>query len=431
MSYHSPYDAFIFEKYSFDLSTRTAEFHYSFDGERSFSERVVFSEVDALENPNQSVLQNALQLAFYLVGTSYYKAFPTKKVIFKTAQPDEAQAKFLQEVYINGLSQFIFENGLTPQDIARFSGGSIRKNAAPCSGQGVLVLQSGGKDSLLMTRILEEQGTEYNPMYVSSTNSHPSILNKLQSKSRVTQRILDSAALKKAVAEGGLNGHVPVTYIIESYALIDAILHGENKVLISIGAEGAEAHEYVGDLAINHQWSKTWEAEQLLSKYIAHYVSEDILVGSPLRMLSELKIAELFVEKCWAEFGHSFSSCNLANYQQGEDNTELRWCGECPKCANSYLLFAPFVEPEDLKSLFAGQDLFAKEGLTQTFKGLLGIEGVMKPFECVGEVDELRLAYHMAKLRSSDYRLSFDVPDSSFNYELLQQSNKLLNLSLL
>ena len=127
-------------------------------------------------------------------------------------------------------------------------------------------------------------------------------------------------------------------------------------------------------------------------------------------------MAELFVEHTWATYGHTFSSCNVINYQQGHMNSTLKWCGECPKCANSYLLFAPFLEASELQALFNGQDLFAKPLLEQTFKGLLGVDGVMKPFECVGEIDELRLAYHMAQKKGGYQPLPFAVPESSFDY---------------
>lgn len=416
MVYRSQYKEFIFEAYNFNHETSTAEFHYSFDGVRQFVEKVQFNSKFE-KSVNQQVLDSALRLAFYVVGTSYYKTFPTKAVVFKVAQPDQAQAKFLQEVYTNGMSQFIFENNLTLGDVVSFEGSGANETATAYLGEGVLALQSGGKDSLLMASLLQENTVAYKTLYITSSDSYPAVLDALHAEVRTVKRTLDTAALKNAVSDGALEGHVPITYIVESFALIDAVLHGENKVLASIGAEGGEAHEHVGDLAVNHQWSKTWEAEQMLASYVENYVSADIKVGSPLRGYSELKIAELFVKKCWNKFGHSFSSCNLANYKQGENNSELTWCGECPKCANSYLLFAPFVEPAELQSLFGGQDLFAKQSLGETFKGLLGIAGVMKPFECVGEVDELRLAYHMAQQRYPGvYNLPFEVPASDFDY---------------
>ena len=50
------------------------------------------------------------------------------------------------------------------------------------------------------------------------------------------------------------------------------------------------------------------------------------------------------------------------------------------------------------------------------FKGLLGVDGVTKPFECVGSIDELRTAYHH---RQPDYgKLPFDVPPGNFDYRV-------------
>ena len=80
-------------------------------------------------------------------------------------------------------------------------------------------------------------------------------------------------------------------------------------------------------------------------------------------------------------------------------------------------MFAAFLPVGELTSIFGGQDLFAKESLIDTFKGLLGIDNFIKPFECVGEIDELRLAYHKAQSRGGYAALSFEVPSSSFDYQ--------------
>mgnify|MGYP007026543220 FL=1 len=190
-------------------------------------------------------------------------------------------------------------------------------------------------------------------------------------------------------------------------------------VLAAIGHEGEEPHVYIGDYPVTHQWSKTWPAEQIFQHYVSNNIAT-IHVGSPLRGMSELKIAELFVEYGWGKYSRSFSSCNVGNYKLDHDNTELKWCGNCPKCANSYLLFSAFVEPNDLVQLFGG-NLFEKESLIDDFKGLLGIDDVMKPFECVGEIDELRKAYGLALLRG--YRpLPFDVPTSDFDKDRVYPS---------
>jgi hypothetical protein len=428
MSYQSPHQTFVFEGFSFNEQTFQATFKYSFDEARFFSEVVEFKKPKGAYNAE--ALQRALTLSFWLAGTSYYKCFPTKKVVFKQAQPDQWQAEFLQKVYTEGLSQFMFENDLTLEDMAVFEGGNTSTKPVDYEGSGTLVLQSGGKDSLLLAELLKKNGTSFTPWYLSASESHPKVLDQFDHPAEVALRRIDAAALTTAKNDHALNGHVPVTYIVASYALVNAILNAQTTVLLAIGAEGNEAHEFIGELPVNHQWSKTWPAEQLFAEFVKTYISADLKIGSPLRSYSELRIAELFVQHAWGDFGHEFSSCNRANYQQGNDNQTLRWCGECPKCANSYLLFAPFVEPTELQKLFGGQDLFQKPMLLETFKGLLGIDGVMKPFECIGEVDELRLAYHMAQENygAQNYKLPFEVPISSFDYRAENPSQTDLNI---
>lgn len=425
MGYMPKYHVFVFEDYSFNIETNEATFTYSFDEKRFFTERVLFQKVD--QPYDADALERALSLSFWLVGTSYFKLFPTPDVMFKKALPDQWQANFLTEVYTQGLSQFMFENELTRAIMPRFE--ALQTDVpTPVTYQpkGVLALQSGGKDSLLLSQLLHQAAIRYTPWYLSASESHPAVLDELDAPVQTVLRRIDLAAINKAVQEGGINGHVPVTYIVASYAVIDAILQNKNTILLAIGAEGNEPHEYIGDIPVNHQWSKTWQAERLLADYIKKYIASTIQVGSPLRGFSELRIAELFVEKCWNSYGHAFSSCNVANYKQGKDNQQLTWCGECPKCANSYLLFAPFVQPKELQSLFGGTDLFKKPSLAETFKGLLGIDGVMKPFECVGEVEELRLAYQMSRTRFGEdvYQLPFGVPKSNFDYRAVQPSQE-------
>lgn len=405
---------FIFKKYSFDSQLATASFRYGYDDGTEYEERVTF---DRVENYDAQLLDRVLFLSFILAGTSYFKTFPTPNISFEAGGLDQWQAEFLNAVYQEGLSQFAYENNLNRQELAQFSATGQAPEPVAYGKKGVLALQSGGKDSLLTASLLTKKGTAFTSWYTANSPHYPALLDTLGSPLRTALRVIDREKLTEASSRGALNGHVPVTYIVASYALIDAVLHGENTLLLSIGHEGEEPHDWIDDLPVNHQWSKTWTAEQRFAEYVRRYISPDIRIGSPLRGFSELKVAELFVTHAWKKYGHTFSSCNRANYQQGADNTQLKWCGECPKCANSFILFAPFLPAEELKSLFNGQDLFEKPLLTETFKGLLGIDGVMKPFECVGETDELRRAYHMAMERGGYRPVPFDVPDSDFDYE--------------
>jgi UDP-N-acetyl-alpha-D-muramoyl-L-alanyl-L-glutamate epimerase len=407
---------FVFESYAFHSETGQASFRYSFDRYDHFEETILF---ESAETYDHTALQKALKLAFILVGTSYYKLYPGSNVELNGLTLDEWQSQFFSTVYQEGMSQYAYENELTRQDLAQFiATGRSDDDASPYDGGGILALQSGGKDSLLTARLLERSRHAFDSFYVTSRGGYyPEFIERLPGKLYTAQRLIDLASIKRHVHSGALSGHVPVTFIVLATSLIQAVLLNKNTIVVSIGHEGEEPHEMIGDLIVTHQWSKTWEAEQLFANYVSRYISEDIQVGSPLRRFTELRIAELFVETSWERYGHLFSSCNVANYTQGNDNSSLTWCGECPKCANSYLLFAPFLPANELQSLFGGHDLFIKPGLRHTFEGLLGINGAMKPFECVGEIEELRYAYHLSLQRGGYAHLPFEVPQSSFDYK--------------
>ena len=416
------FDTFQFVDYHFDENNHTASFWYAFDDKLKFEEKVEFTI--GRKDYDTDALHAALFLAWIVAGTSYYKCFPNVSNITAPFRLDAFEADFFTKVYQEGMSQYAFENNLTRNDLISFH--AIVDDPEPPKAKNMIVqaeepfltLQSGGKDSLLTAVLIRDMGSKWIPTYMQYSETYPKLLDKLGNP-QLFKRHIDRDGLAIAKERGALNGHVPITYIVCAYAVIQAILAGQKTVLLSVGHEGDEANAHIDDLAVNHQWSKTWPAEQLFSEYVNRYISQDIAIGSILRPLTELAIAELFVEYCWQEFGHVFSSCNRANYMQGQNNETLKWCGECPKCANNFLLFAPFVEPQELMSLFGGQNLFAKEMLYETWKGLLGIEGVMKPFECVGETEELRKAFNMAvdKWGSDTYSLPFDVPKSDFDYK--------------
>ena len=381
--------SFTFLGYDFDYVNATAYFHYLGADGTAYQEVVKFKKPE--KDYDHAVLERTLFLAFILIGTSYYKAHPTCDVVLMD-ELDAPQAEFFSTVYQEGLSQFAFENHLTRADLATFRPAKDYTAPAPLpyAGKGQLVLESGGKDSLLTATLLTKKHQSFTPVYVSTTGKYPKVIDELSRRPVIITRQLDLENLKKS---GGKNGHVPATYIVQTLALIQAVLDHKNHVSTSIGREGEEPSTVVGDLPINHQWSKTAAAEKLYNDYLHRYVSKDLSVSSPLRAYSELEIAEQFATHCWDKYGDQFSSCNVANYKQGEINETLSWCGKCAKCANSYLLFCPFVPAEKQQKLFSGRDLFTDPDLSEIFKGLLGLDNVMKPFECVGTTAELRAAY--------------------------------------
>jgi UDP-N-acetyl-alpha-D-muramoyl-L-alanyl-L-glutamate epimerase len=59
-------------------------------------------------------------------------------------------------------------------------------------------------------------------------------------------------------------------------------------------------------------------------------------------------------------------------------------------------VLAPFLGPVRMEEIFDGTEPLDNTGLRDTFRTLLGISGDVKPFECVGDVDECRVAAVLA-----------------------------------
>ncbi|MDR0887173.1 MAG: UDP-N-acetylmuramoyl-L-alanine--D-glutamate ligase [Candidatus Nomurabacteria bacterium] len=419
---------FEFLGYAFDDLVLTCRYR---SGGIDFEEKIELCGnelTDDILRKYPKTIDKMLQVCYNLIGTSYYKAWPSRTVRFRDGQKINKDLKELLDfAYQEGLSEFAFQNKLRREDLAHFESNveDLEKNDENYSGEGILSTQSGGKDSLLVAALLGQSVKNWQPCFVANGDHHPVVLDNLGEKLLITQRRLDFANLQKAASVGAMNGHVPITLVLLSISVLQMMLLGRETLLFSISHEGNEPNTKAiksltgeADLEVQHQTSKTWRAEKMFAEYVRKNVSSNIKVGSILRGISELKTVELFKEFAWEKFGRRFSSCNRENYRQNADNRELKWCGNCPKCANLFLMLAPFVGSE-VKQIFGGQDLFGKESLREDFKGLLGVDGVIKPFECVGEIDELRTAYWMTRLRFGEQfaELPFGVPKADYDYE--------------
>lgn len=136
---------FNFLDYQFDPETYQATFRYQGPTNIKFAEKVTFVKKNTFPAQNQELLDRALFLAWILIGTSYYKANPTRNVTLDKPL-DAWQAQFFSTVYQEGLSQFAFENGLARADLANFTESAIKPQASKTTkytGVGNLVLLLG------------------------------------------------------------------------------------------------------------------------------------------------------------------------------------------------------------------------------------------------------------------------------------------------
>ena len=167
-------------------------------------------------------------------------------------------------------------------------------------------------------------------------------------------------------------------------AAFAAALLGVRFIVLSNEASANEST--VANTDINHQYSKSLEFERDFHDYFRNYISPDIYYFSLLRPLSELQIARKFAAQD-DRFFSIFKSCNVGS------KADI-WCGKCSKCLFVFIILAPFLDLQKLQKIF-GANLFEDESLWRIFRQLIGVEDV-KPFDCVGTVEETNAALSMA-----------------------------------
>jgi hypothetical protein len=90
------------------------------------------------------------------------------------------------------------------------------------------------------------------------------------------------------------------------------------------------------------------------------------------------------------QYHHVFRSCNRA-FAQRPGERAPQWCATCDKCLFIDLVLAPFIDREELRSIFAAEPL-SDPRLDESLRSLIGLGLEHKPFECVGDPDESAVA---------------------------------------
>jgi hypothetical protein len=162
---------------------------------------------------------------------------------------------------------------------------------------------------------------------------------------------------------------------------------------IALSNENSANESTVLGQNINHQYSKSLEFENDFRAYVKEYIDEQFNYFSFLRPLNELQIAQQF--SLFSQYHEAFRSCNAGSKT---DN----WCCICAKCLFAYIILSPFFSPENLQEYF-GINILDKEELKSCFRELLGLEGV-KPFECIGTVEEVNVALALLIARYPESR---------------------------
>jgi hypothetical protein len=377
----TPVRADLFRYVDLDVSEDRLTGTFELDG-RTFVEEVVFEGVGPLTTPAVTAVA---ELWFLVAGLSYYKAGAARRVDVGSTPLGEAGRALLVAALSEGLGEFAYRNDLDLSDVELVGGRDVHVVDVDLDDERVLVPFGGGIDSVVTVETLA--GHLDQTLFVLSPVAGR--FAPLEATAAVTglgvvraTRQLDAQLLSGNA--GFFNGHVPVTAMVTLLAAVAAVASGRGGVVMSNEHSASVANLRWRDLEVNHQWSKSLDAEVLIASAIAERLGDELIVASLLRDRSEVWVAEVFSRL--SHYHHVFRSCNRA-FTQVVDRRLDRWCGECDKCLFINLMLAPYLSRARLEEIFRHEPLSDVRREAQ-LRVLVGAGLDAKPFECVGDPDE-------------------------------------------
>lgn len=345
---------------------------------------------------------------------SYWKAFASPVLIIETGFLSEKQIAFWKKLYFNGLGEYFYLNSIDT-NIKDFmiivSMGKEYKKLSfkqEIDKNKVIVPIGGGKDSVVTLELLRKSSMEILPLII---NPRGATLNSIeaggfsQNSYIKIKRTIDKHLLELNDS-GYLNGHTPFSAMLAFVSLFSSLM--TNTPNIALSNENSANESTVKGEDINHQYSKSIEFEEDFRAYVREFISEDFNYFSFLRPMSELQIAQQF--SILTQYHKVFRSCNAGS------KTDI-WCLDCPKCLFAFIILSPFLPPNKLEEYF-GENLLDKKSLVNYFDELTG-RAELKPFECVGTIEEVNLALAFLVERYPESKHSFLI-----NYWLGQDLSK-------
>lgn len=399
---------FRYEGFDVDPGSDLLTCRYSLDG-REFTERVTFEVGDGARWDHPAV-HEAARWVFLLAGVSYYKTGAPPLIELPGTPLRTGERAFLRDVYLDGMGEFAYRNGLDLSDLRIEApgladdhadhdpaSGPVATSADAGPGKRPLVPFGGGIDSIVTVDLVRPLADA--ALFVVSRPGdrfaaieRPAAVTGLpviRAEREIDPQVLQSREL------GFLNGHVPVTGIISAIGVMAAALDGRDALVMSNEWSSSVGNLEVDGRTVNHQWSKSLAFEAAFRSVLAGSVAT-VDYFSRLRPYTELFIAERFSHL--GDYHLAFQSCNRGFHIDPALRLD-HWCGRCDKCAFIDLILAPFLDAADLAAVFAGREPLDDLDLLPRFESLVDTSGALKPWECVGEVNECRAAVALAVQR--------------------------------
>lgn len=380
-------DQFSFVRYESDIPGGSVRFFY----ELTHNEEVFpFVETLTFDPPKvYRPVDRILESLHLMLGVSYWKLFCPRTITIPY-ELSTGQADFWNTLYTKGLGELFYKNSIDFRGLVRFPVGKSHPSPQPLwLAEKSLVLLGAGKDSIVTAELLKSKNSTFSLFTVNPIPIHERVAKRIDKPIIRIWRTLDPKLFELNKQPGSFNGHVPITAVTSFLGIFAAILYDFNMVIAANEASANYGNVTYLAAEINHQWSKSFEFENMLKSYVRTFITPSIAYLSLIRPMGEMQVVELFAKH--KKYFDVFTSCNR-NFRLQEHTAKSLWCGQCSKCAFVFLLLAAFLPKETVVGIFQ-KNLFADRSLITTYEELLGIKG-FKPFECVGTPEESMAAFN-------------------------------------
>ncbi len=384
LRFREKYKTFKYKAYEYVINKDNIEISYEFEIEGLETFKPTW-KLDII-NENKDINLDKVESLVFSLGmvelVSYWKLTCSENIEIDCFNLNEEEITWWKKLYKKGLGEFYYLNNINPDlDYMTITCNSDKKlnveTEEQISKENVLVPVGGGKDSIVSLELLKNKFNVY-PFIINPRGATTNSVKRsnLENKLLVAERKLDTKIVELN-KKGFLNGHTPFSAMVAFSTVLVAYLNNLGYVALSNEASANEST--VKGTEVNHQYSKSFEFEEDFTVYHNSFIKSPVNYFSFLRPLSEMQIAKLVAG--FENYHDIFRSCNVGS-------KEDIWCSACPKCLFVYTMLAPYLAEEKMVKIF-GKNLLDEENLMEDFQKLTGILEE-KPFECVGEIDEVK-----------------------------------------
>ncbi|NDD84925.1 hypothetical protein EBZ38_11740 [bacterium] len=341
---------FVYESYKLHANRLQVDFIYTtIKNSESFS----FTETYIFNSKLPECLQThrLLRMLHIASGISYYKLFFNADIEHPYAMSTK-ESTFWNSVFLNGLGEFMYVNNLSAEVLATFGPqeGRADQNTERITLTPRAVLGiGGGKDSIVAGELIKLIGVPLEGFILATGNAtaQAALVGKtMHVPTHIVQRTIDPLLIQLQSRNDTYKGHIPVSLLFAITGALVAICQSSSYVIVANESSASIPRVQHNGSAVNHQWSKSFEAETLIQGYFKEYIHDDLTYFSAIRPMSSVAVAKMFSK--YKQYFNVFTSDNFGFRIEASKRPSQRWSEESPKTLSSYILLAAWLQQNQL-----------------------------------------------------------------------------------